>query len=484
MGSSDQFETKTSSDDVTYECRSVPTSVNLDFVDYPGRADLSGVGGYPVHHLYVKCNEVSSEKLPLEANPREPSKTPQVEAMQNTLVNEPTEFVKKNNGVVILCDSVEKDSNGGATISFKNDEGVCNGGHTYFAMLTCEEDISDKAAVHIEAIEIPDDLRGDERKERIIEIARARNNNNRLERRSEADFLGYYDKFKQAIGDPNIVSWHEGDSIAHNNAIDAVHFIRLVKSLDVFAYRHPIYNKGAGHHKSLAVSRSRVHSSWLDRMDKSLKSDDVRPPLYYLVPKANTVLWFRDLISHSLKYDDLGSGFRKTSFYQEYIGNKTRNLFFDDFEHSVGTELRGTLEVLFIGLLRSNLYIQPTSENEIKFTGWYIEPKELWNRRKVGVLSDMANYFQEVDSDPKQFIRVSAPFEKDLYKLGIQQSPPAPSQVHNIESGIAFKRVEESDIEEATHWYRQKESENTEMIEIENLDDVPRNAPLYKSGGH
>lgn len=480
MSADTQFKTTKSSGNVEYTVRDVPTEVDLNTVDYQGYAGLESVGGYPVHHIYTKCSEIKSKKLPLEANPREPSKTPQVKAMRDTLNKEPSEFVKKNNGVVILADSVTTTEDGHVSISFEKDEGVCNGGHTYFAIVTHDGELPEEAVVHLEVIEIPDDIYGDQRKERIIEIARARNNNNRLDKRSEADFLGYYDEYKKVINDPSQVSWHEGDSRAKEDAIDAVHFIRLMKSFDIFAYYHPVYNNDSGHHKSLATSRSRVHSSWLKQMEKAVDDEETRRPFYYLTPFAETVLWMRDLISHSLENDDL-KHFRKTKLFKEYIDQGKRQLRFDDFENNQGIKVKQTLEVMFLGLFRTNIFIHPAEESSVRYTGWFIDPQDLWNERKVDVLEDMAEYFKEVDSDPKQFIRVSSPYEKNLFKLGLRQSPPAPEQIIDLETRDKFEKVPDSNEESATHYFetaREKEGESG-LFELDDLSEVSRTTPLY-----
>lgn len=128
-----------------------------------------------------------------------------------------------------------------------------------------------------------------------------------------------------------------------------------------------------------------------------------------------------------------------------------------------GINLKQTLEVLFVGLFRSNLFMMPADKGDIKYSGWFIEPAKLWSHRK-GVLNDMANYFKEVDQDPKQFIRVSAPFEKDLFTLGLRQEPPDPDIIYAVESQNRFRRVNGE--ASPTHWLEQNEGVNR-VIEID-----------------
>lgn len=448
--SNHELEYKTSQDGIKYPVLEAPVELDLDVVDYTGVSELSPVNGFPVHHVYVSCSEIKEQGLPLDANPREPSRTTPVKQMIETLTGNPGEFVKKNNGVVILAGDVEFDSNNeSVSIDFESGDGVCNGGHTYFAIQTAE-DLKDEATVHLEILQIPTSLSGEERMDEVISIARARNTNNRLERRSEADFLGYYDHFRSVIYNESSVQWHEGDSNARYDAIDAVHFIRLLKSMDALSYYHPVYNPKANRHKSLATSRSRVHGDWLDQVEIAIENEEPKP-LHYLVPLVNDILKIRDYISHSLSKDDLGS-FRHTKLFKEYISGAERDLHFGNFDGKKGMDLTDPMEVIFTGLFRSNTWLHnSSSEQKISLSGWYVNPYDLWDERKVNILSDMAEYYKEVESDPKKFIRVSAPFEKDLFTLGIGQDPPSPEIIYDTSNSDKYIKSDQEE-DSPTHW--------------------------------
>ncbi|WP_160163032.1 hypothetical protein [Halorubrum distributum] len=97
-------EYTTSSDGIDYPVLKIPENgskdLTLEVIEYSGPAEIDTIGGYDVHHLYTRCTEIDDSKLPLEANPREPSRTAQVEAMQDTLADNPENFVKKNNALL------------------------------------------------------------------------------------------------------------------------------------------------------------------------------------------------------------------------------------------------------------------------------------------------------------------------------------------------------------------------------------------------
>jgi hypothetical protein len=476
MSSDPNIDSVQSSDGVPYDARKTPSSVVLDVESHSVHTELENRDGFPVHHLYVRCGEIDEKCLPLDANPRRPSNTSQVRAMQDTLRDHPEDFVKMNNGMAMLCGQVDysNGSNGEVVLQFGENEGICNGGHTYFAMKTTEFDLDENAVVHIEAIQIPDEIIGDERKEEIVSIARARNNNNRLERRSEANYLGYYDMFKDALDQADMVSWYEGDSDAHPDAIDAVHFIRLLKSWDVFEYYHPLYCKHCDNHKSPAVAKASIHNGWCEQMEEANISGEPEP-LRYLVPLSNDLLELRDMVACSLKQDDLGPGFRRSSLFQEQWKDTTRDLHCGDYDGREGNKLAPTMEVLFTGLFRSNIWTMHDEDGEVKYTGWFTDPKELWDNKKRNVLESLADDFQDFDADPKVFIRATSPYDNQLFTLGYGQDPPHPEYIYDVESGDKYEAAD--DPSEATHWL--DESDGTGLVSVE-LDAPSDTDPTYE----
>ena len=476
MSSNPEIDSIQSSDGVPYDARRTPSTVTLDVESHSVHTKLEQRDGFPVHHLYVRCEEINERCLPLDANPRRPSRTSQVRAMQDTLQDYPEDFVKKNNGMAMLCGQVDYSDNGSGevTLTFEENEGICNGGHTYFAMKTTGFELDENAVVHIEAIQIPDTVVGDERKEEIVGIARARNNNNRLERRSEANYLGYYDIFKDTLKKEDMVSWYQGDSDAHSDAIDAVHFIRLLKSWDVFTYYDPLYCEHCDNHQSPATAKASVHNSWCEQMEKSNLSDETKP-LRYLVPLSNDLLELRDMVAYSLKQDDLGPGFRRSSLFQEQWKDSSRDLHCGDYDDEVGNKLAPTMEVLFNGLFRSNIWTMHGEHGEIKYSGWFTDPKVLWNNKKRNVLESLANDFQDFDADPKVFIRASSPYDNQLFTLGYGQEPPQPKYVYDVESGDKYEKID--DKKEATHWLDKTDGTGIVSLEV----DVPSESdPVYK----
>lgn len=495
----DSIIERESADGHTYTSRSVPCEVTLEVIDHKNHESLRDTGAFETHHIYVSCEEVANEYLPfLDANPREPSVTSQVRNMQQTLQKNPVDFVKKNNGLSIICDNIETDEERGKiTIEFSENEGICNGGHTYFAIQTLDAPLEESASVRIEAIQIADELTGEERRDQIRGIARARNDNQSLHTSSEADYVGYYDAYKYGMRNTNSVTWHEGDADACEDAISAVHFIRLLYSLDWNSYYHPLYNLGGDRHKRLVTSPGNIHSNWFDQMEDAMRGVNVIPMLY-MIPLIDDMFGIRDHLSHFLKEAGLSGEvggdsvvIRRTSFYKEYVSSSTtRHLRYTDEEE--GFNLSNTLETILMGLFRSNVWRCRDQEGEVGMVGWFIEPTELWNRRQLSVLSQMSEYFQEVDSDPWQFQRQASPYEKDLYQFGWEalegeESPPNPSVVYEIDElsthtniETKFERyVKVENQNEASHWYSDEGGCNLHLLE-NSTPDLDADFALYR----
>jgi hypothetical protein len=386
--------------------------------------------------------------LPLDANPREPAVTSQVKEMQECLEKTPGDFFKKNNGLTTLCESVSFDEvQKKCTLQFSKGEGVCNGGHTYFAIVTHASGVSEKALVHLEVIEFPKALSPKQKMEEIVKIARARNNNNRLARRSEADFLGYYDGFKKRLANAKWVGWHEGDAEAAANAIPAEHFIRLLAAVDPEQFYHPIFNKRGARHKSAVTGIRGIHNAWCDKMEEFETSGGIQAPMVYMAPLANDILTLGDGVRADLRQDsgvDFGKTVRKTGFYQKVLSEAEQGLqvLLTDPSRK-GCAIPATVEVLLLGLFRTNVWLNMReADTVISHVGWYFDPFELWQSRRADVLEALGRHFADVSQDPLRFVRVSAPYECDLFTLGLGQTPPMPAIIYSVDTGERWVRAE------------------------------------------
>lgn len=462
-------------------------------------ADFSKYGGkYDIHHFYIRCSDIATEnpiQFPLDANPRHPRENTQVAAMRDTLQENPKDFVNRNNGIVVLASEVNPETvdesepaEGQAIFEYGEGEGVCNGGHTLLAIQEYGEDPT--AVVHIEVIELGDvEAKSTSRRKEISDIADARNNNNQLQERSEANFLGYYDQYKNHLKERTVVDWHEGDPNAIGDALNAYQFFRLLKSLDIDDFGHPIYDDRGKNHQSLATSVSAVHRRWKESMDewKQADGDPKNRPLRHLTPLANDVIYIREMVSHNLMHFDYDEGLRRKGVFQKYFKSNPRRLFLYEFDHSEGYDLPNPVEVLFTGLFRTNLYLSESDTGSAELIGWFRNPQELWANRSAAILNEMNGDFKDNDKDPKDFIRANAPFTHDFYLHGmsnkVEESPVVVYEIYNgggKEASNRYVRVHDQD--EATHELILKEApeEPDRLVKKEgSIDSVPMKEMSY-----
>lgn len=450
--------------------------VELDYIDYGRHTSLGSVGGFDTHHIYVTCQELKDKCLPIDANPREPSHSRIVQSMQDTLKDSPSSFVKWNNGITVVCENVTQ-NRGSVTLEFsEQDEGICNGGHTYYAIATSNHNVVD-AGVKLEVIEIPRDL--DNREDEIVEIAKKRNNINNLDNYTVADFLGLYDPFKNRMNDPSIVSWHENDSDAKSYAISAPDIIRMMTAVDPERYRHAILSPGKSYHKGAATSKSSIHTSWFESALEA-RDNGNDDPMAHLGCLIDDLFEIRDMLSYSLKEDDFGQGFRKRSFFQDNIGGENatqRDLHIGKYAGKTGYKLRSTLEVMLLGTFRSDIYLNVDTRGEVQLIGWMIEPNQIWDEERKRIMDDISTFYDDVGKSYRDLINSEAPYREELYEFGRNPDWPSPPAqiVYDAEDATKFNHTDDGSV--ATHWL----SQSGEGLVAFNDRARPSDEPMYVS---
>lgn len=329
----------------------------------------------------------------------------------------------------------------------------------------------------MEVIEIPTDL--DDREDEIVEIAKKRNNINNLGNYTVADFLDLYEQFKHRMDDPSDVSWHENDSEARSYAFSAPDVIRMMMTLDPERYRHAILSPGKPYHKGAATSKTSLHTSWFDTaLDARDNGND--DPMSHLGCLIDDIFEILDMVSHSFKDDDYDESFRKRSFYQENIGGDdgtVQTLHFGEYDGEEGWKITPTLEIMILGMFRSDLYMKLDGDVDVSYIGWMVDPKILWQEEKERVMDNVSTFYDDVGKSYRDLINSEAPYREELYEFGRNPSwPDPPAQVlYDAESAKEYTATTE--LSEATHWL----SDSGEgLIEIEE-EPRPDSEPLYKS---
>lgn len=160
--------------------------------------------------------------IPSEPNPRQfiGEANPYYKDMVKTLRLEPRMFARKNaGGITIFATGCDHNGDGSYTLTFKEGDGISNGGHTFNAL---KNHGTDKSQVRI-TIEIGLD------RNKTNEIAEALNLNKRLQAYSLQNKEGSFDWHKRAIGEKaSEVIYHEGDT-GTVEIKEAIAFLNLFK---------------------------------------------------------------------------------------------------------------------------------------------------------------------------------------------------------------------------------------------------------------
>lgn len=472
--------TKTSGDGISYQTLDTGSSITFSYEDCSEHTNLGSIGGFDVHHVYLTCEELKDSLLPAEANPREPSHSAVVEQMQRTLTNDPEKFIRWNNGITVVCESVSQNSsNSEVTLSFSDaDEGICNGGHTYFSIVTSGGTLDD-AGVQLEVIEVPSTLNKQDRQEEIVEIARKRNNINNLDEHSISDFLDLYEVFKQPMGDPKAVEWHENDSKAHDYAIGAKDLVRILAALDPDRFHHGMVKPNNKRHAKTATAKGSIHSNWFDgAMEARTKGGD--PPMHYMAVLIDDIFEIRDMMSYSFKNESFSSGIKRSNFFTENIGgdNATiRDLHHGNYAGKDGYRLKKALELMLIGAFRSDIFIDFDMSHSPQYIGWVESPSELWDEEKERVLGELETRYKSVNSSFRDMKNKSISYETELFEWGRNPSwPDSPAQIlYDIDNYNEFRSVD--NLSDATHWLNL----GGEGLINKKDQSPPQDVPLYSS---
>jgi hypothetical protein len=421
---------------------------------------LQGIAGYSkstdpkkvdIHKFrFAGTQSLLKEDLPLSNNPREPGESKAVKAMKKTLEekNKCGYFHLFNNGLTIIAKSLTHDSiNGTVTLEFDHDkQGVCNGGHTYYAIKRgiLGKYIKSEFFVNVEVMVLPK-MSADDKKKLTILIAKARNFSNPIKPESLADAAGYFQPIKDMLGtNEHLLSYHENDSNAVEGAVPAKEFLRTLASLSPTLFSHDIFNTaGTNHKKASTNDKSAIWNPWVKENDEGLTIK--LKPLY---PLSTDVLKLRDRISQKMRKESSGTGGWKSQKNFKAWAHKSqpREPLFNAYGPLV-LDLPVTLEPLLIGLLRNLVHIGYDKKKKPTLVGWYHDPLEWLDAggppdKLTHALNQMAPDMKNIDS--VAFKTLSAPYEKHMiaWDLVAGQMPnDDPEIVYDIDDGTKYRRT-------------------------------------------
>ena len=466
-----------SEDNIPYEVLLTPSKIEYQNIDII--SSQSFTDGYSFYHLYVPVSEVKRLSLPTDANPREPTRVDVVNKMISAIRDDPDKFHHWNNGITIICNDVNHNiSDKTVEIDFTEGDGICNGGHTYFSIATFEGPIDDLCKVHLELVCLPQSLVGINRKHAVNQIASKRNRNRQLHPTTQADYLGLYKPFQDKLKDyKKYVSWHEGDSEAHDESIKSDHFIRLMASLDPFWFQHPQISsaKTKANHKAATGGIASIHAKWM----AGAENNNPEASLFHMSELSREILELREDIAYSIKDDDFSgvSGtLRITNFYKWINGgDSARLLQLGQHEGNEGSKMPGTFEVMLIGSFRTNVWIGLDEDGKPQLIGFLKKPIDLWNETKCDILDKSKSLFMSFNNDSNTFNRADASFNEQLINIAYGKNVPEhPQYFYEIGSGEKYEYCESG----ATHFLLISGKVYVMLNEI--VDIVPHGAYAYK----
>ena len=399
------------------------------------------------------------ENLPLSINPREPGSSKAVTKMRETLKdkNACKMFHLYNSGMAIIAETVKFEKKGEDTyaiLSFKiREQGLCNGGHTYFAIKRAyaEKAISSAFFVNCEVIILPSKFTIEQKVKWSMLFAKARNFSEGLAQTSLADGLGYFDKIKQLLGqNSTLVEYHENDSDAVEGAVSTKLLLRNLAALDPYIFAHATLNpSGTMTHQGAArTDDAKVWKPWLQQNEQSLPVD-----LERMYPLTLDMLRLRDKMARMISHEAVNLGaqsWKKSKFFKEWVTTKgkTRAPLFSEFGDQVQV-IPPTLETILLGNLRCLVSYLKDSKGEPKFVCWSLDPfRTITNKNNSGTsefmrsLNQMASGF--IGEDSVGFTKSPAPYTQILSwnpNAGFNP-PPVPEIVYRISDGKKFTRHE------------------------------------------
>lgn len=186
------------------------------------------------YFIYVNFKDLPSE-LPLEVNPRQPKMTTAVAKALIAAVRSPeTDFDINNRGIVIVAKNfVFNTNNGTVTLDLGNDPlkyGILDGGHTYTAIMTARNDLSEEIDkfVKLEVI-VGEDLT-------VSRIADARNTSASVSDVALYELDDKFDFIKESIKNEPYAT----DVAVKDNSKERLQIIELLKllfSYNVFKFK-------------------------------------------------------------------------------------------------------------------------------------------------------------------------------------------------------------------------------------------------------
>lgn len=449
-----------------YEYTQIETPDNVTFPFTSCDEHSAFSDGIVYYTAFIPAESIRVGKLPLDPNPRKPMPNALVTGgIQMTLANQPDRFHHRNNGMTIVANNVLINPSASTVeLGFIDGDGICNGGHTYLGIENFPATISPDALVRCEIVLIPNSVT--DRHERILEIARYRNMNNKLKAETEANYLGHYEDFKEILGDRSKhFIWFEGDPDADydSGAQGVKHLIRLMGSFDPKWFEHPLTGGSGGSHRPNSNSTATPHTKWFDSVNTPGGGDYDLRHISILMPE---MLQTMDYVRWSLKNDDfsaLTTRWKASKLWQyaKEEGDDSELKFIPNGHPLYGEKgyrIPDRLEQMIIGGFRKNIWFSVDSSDETEYLGFIMHPVNLWKRQGLNYMRELYATMKAITNSGHAkpivaFNGTEACFRTQLASLefGADSNIAAMDPYYVIHESTGDRFIMEDDPKEVTH---------------------------------
>jgi len=383
--------------------------------------------------------------MPLEANPREPGSSTAVTRMRLTLRDNSESFHLKNNGLTIFASGSKYNSNKNqVSLEFtRTNQGICNGGHTYFAVSTALKQAQVKEDtdffINAEVIIHPSSIDDEEYRKETVEISRARNTNSQLKEFSMADQLGYFQPLRDQLRQcENLVLWHENDKSAIDGAVKVENLMRYLACLSPDIFSHSFLEAPSINHKPASIgSKAKIWTPWFKACEK-----DETPKLANMYPLVLDVLKLREHLSERILNSRYTNAFRRMNLWQEYMdaGRNKRTHLFDESKKVI--QIGDTVEVMILGLMRDNVSRVRNSRGKTTMIGWYVDPFKKAGEKINDLMLNLGDSFSNNNNDAKAFVRDDAVYGNQMISWDVSMDF-VPSnkgyKLYDIDTGSVYR---------------------------------------------
>ena len=286
-----------------------------------------------------------------------------------------------------------------------------------------------------------------------VNIARARNFANPLNKEDLAEQMGYFDPLKKFITNEKLISWHENDTKATVGNIPSKNLFYLLSTLDIGKWHHGVSNPSGKTHRDAVAQSVTPWREW----EKQKEQDDV-PDIEAIYPLVNQALEIRSYLAHKIFSHGGGStSWKKDKIWKDYLKGKIRDSLVPVKEYDSGsgkwkittsksvTNTPATIEKLLIGKLRQDVFVTKDPYGNPILTGWHELITKRIDDHFETIMKDISGPYTNYDGGSDWFKKPEC-YSENFVKWQPKNNfnpPDFPGLVYDWKLKIWFKKVDD-----------------------------------------